>query len=567
MIRRTSSSRDERGAVAILAVILMGLLLIVGALAADMGNAWARKRDMQTQADVAAISAANWGKDADLWPADTSAEQAAITQEAARYILEDNNSAIGMTESTVAAVVAALTDGNDANGDIEFLDGGEKMRLVPPPATVQFGLATAFGYSSTDITAAAAVELFSEVPDTDVVPLYIPDGCAFGAVEADTTGGQPNNSTGPAGGNFAYGASPSSAAVGASGAVTISVPRAESNKNHTPRAVFTSAESEITLTGAWADTANNADTWTFTVTVGPNDITQTDRTWSLIVVPKNNHQSAAQPFVVGEGTPVTDPTSGCSGPDQGNFGQLNSPREGFANSTGSRGPRLMANMLHGLDHTLVPYLDAPSDTCPPEGAVAKHDDQIRDGNNCIKGDTGNDGPHFAAALIGGDGSVPGRLSVSNGATQCGRPDIVMGGKTLNNDDITCFLRDSATKSQIIQPTGVDQSMLDPAIVDSPRFVWIPVVYANDRASHDFQPILKFVPGLITSETTTQTAEEFDSVNGFRNGLECNGAGGQCNSLSRIRIFTFNPETLPDSARNPVVEYDPVIGRETVRLVE
>ena len=561
-MKRNTRSIDERGAVAILAVILMSLLLIVGALAADMGNAWARKRDMQTQADVAAISAANWGKDADLWPAETSAEQAAITQEAARYIMEENNSAIAMTETTVGGVAAALTDGNAANGDIEFLDGGERMRLVPPPARVNFGLATVFGFSSTDVTAAATVRLFSEVPDADVMPLYIPDGCSFGAVEADTDGAPPASSGPPASTGFAIAIAPENAAVGDSGEITITTDKNQlSNGQVTVR--FQSDTGEYEASVSPQTSGNTAE---LKVAYSSGNLTVTDMTWTVTVAGKNSSVSESKVFTVGTGTPappVTDPTDGCGGQDEGKFGQLNSPRVGYGLT--NRQARLELNMRLGLDHTLVPYSNAPSDSCEDPGgqAAAQFDDNPdRSGNNCILGDQGNDGPQFAQALIGSGG----RLRATNGPTKsgCGRAD----DSGLNNDVISCFLPAGVEPADIAQPTGVTQEMLDPSIVNSPRFVWIPVVYASDRALNDYQPILKFVPGLITSEDMDQSADEFDLANpGFHNGIECNGNSWPCNSLSRIRVFTFNPEALPDSAQNPIVEYDPTVGRETVRLVE
>ncbi len=109
--------------------------------------------------------------------------------------------------------------------------------------------------------------------------------------------------------------------------------------------------------------------------------------------------------------------------------------------------------------------------------------------------------------------------------------------------------------------------LDQDIINSPRFVWIPQVYASDRSIKDFQPILKFVPGLITSETTTETAAQYDAANGFVNGVKCNGGGPNCNSLSALHIFTFNPRAVRDLPDSPVVDYDPDIGRDTVRLIQ
>ena len=66
--------------------------------------------------------------------------------------------------------------------------------------------------------------------------------------------------------------------------------------------------------------------------------------------------------------------------------------------TGANGPRLIANMLYGLDHAIVPYPSPPRDNCedPSKLPAAQYDDVYRPwGNNCIIGDPGNNGPNFA----------------------------------------------------------------------------------------------------------------------------------------------------------------------------
>ena len=98
-------------------------------------------------------------------------------------------------------------------------------------------------------------------------------------------------------------------------------------------------------------------------------------------------------------------------------------------------------------------------------------------------------------------------------------------------------------------------MLDPAVVDSPRFVWLPVVYATDRAQKDFQPILEFVPAFITDETQT-TAATAD------NGVEISG-----NSVKALTLFCFNKEALPLNAQSPTVTYGSTRLRSIVRLVD
>ena len=52
-------NRDEAGAYALLTAILAVVLMSIAALAVDMGNAVARKSDVQAQADFAALSAAS----------------------------------------------------------------------------------------------------------------------------------------------------------------------------------------------------------------------------------------------------------------------------------------------------------------------------------------------------------------------------------------------------------------------------------------------------------------------------------------------------------------------------
>jgi hypothetical protein len=101
-------------------------------------------------------------------------------------------------------------------------------------------------------------------------------------------------------------------------------------------------------------------------------------------------------------------------------------------------------------------------------------------------------------------------------------------------------------------------MLDPAVVRSPRFVWLPVVYATDRAQKGFQPIIAFVPGFITEET--QTSPPNDAA-GHVNGLEVNG-----NSVKVLHVLTFNRAALPPDELEDTSDYDDDVGGAIVRLV-
>ncbi len=154
----------------------------------------------------------------------------------------------------------------------------------------------------------------------------------------------------------------------------------------------------------------------------------------------------------------------------------------------------------------------------------------------------------------GDGTK-GRLDVANGATTCpDRPNLVMDGRVINNDVLSCFLRGGASLADIAAPSGVSRSMIDPAVMQSPRFVWLPVVFAYDRAQKNFQPIRQFVPGFITDETQTSAATS-------ANGMDING-----NSIKVLHVYTFNRDVLPTEERSETTDYDPAIGGAIVRLI-
>jgi hypothetical protein len=280
------------------------------------------------------------------------------------------------------------------------------------------------------------------------------------------------------------------------------------------------------------------------------------------------------------GTPPTSPTTaasttatatasdtsvpvGCVGQDRGNFGQLLSPRK---DST-IRQTTLAMNMADGLDHTLTLYpgtLSPSQKECADKNGnnvilpEAQIDNVSRDRNNCIIADSGNDGPAFYDGLIGGVSSFgkPGRLDVVNGHTRAGcdgRTDLVIGGKTINNDVLSCYLQDGATLSDLMSASA-DPSMLDQAILKSPRLVYLPVVLATDRAQKGYQPMVGYVAGFITDEDVASAATS-------ANGLTLNG-----NSVKTIRIFVFNRAALADDITEENEDYDKNLGDGVVRLV-
>jgi hypothetical protein len=495
---------------------------------------------------------------------------------------------------------AALLDGNESNGEISWLhddgtacsDRCTRMRVLSPAAHVEFGLAGALGFTGADVQRSAQVQVMSELPPLiDTLPFWLPSGCGYGPTEADTAQG----------GNGGPSASPTGTATTAPAPVTPTpVDQDQQIFGSSPLEVgyggvlqindygITPAQNKATLrafppTGdAYVDFSAAPDNKTGrapSFNVG-TELSDTPGDWSVYAVVKSGNTemySANHLTITVTGGPPTQspspsPTAtetgvptGCVGQDRGNFGQLDSPRADESNAQKA----LALNVALGPDHRLVPYVFPSSSTvskeCAADGdpAGAQLDDvggRTGDGANCIRGDTGNDGPKTYDGLIGGGAGHPGRLDVANGRTTCpGRTDQSVDGHTINDDTLACFLRgDGTTLADLAQPTGVTQSMLDPAVVKSPRFVWPPVVYATDRAQKRFQPILQFVPGFITEETQTSGPND---ATGHVNGLDVNGY-----SVSVLHVFTFNRAALPPDEHAETVDYDDDLGGAIVRLV-
>src|SRR6476620_2962064 len=128
---RQKRGRDEQsGAVAVTVALMAVMLMIVAALSVDLGNAWARGRVVQKQADVADTAA---GSLLPMSPPTTGHHPSVIATLAASYL--NNNLSQGQATTTSAN----LLDGNYANGEVKFYNedgsacttGCLRMTLTP----------------------------------------------------------------------------------------------------------------------------------------------------------------------------------------------------------------------------------------------------------------------------------------------------------------------------------------------------------------------------------------------------------------------------------------------------
>lgn len=178
-LRRT----DDQGAVAVIVAIAALMLMALGAVAVDLGNAWARKRTVQTSADLAALAGA-----AGL-PDITEARTLALD-----YLRRNNTEGTTLPPCAVTSATAPTCWDNDddyANGEIDFYgndtngDGRYEqteltvtsgqafaIRVIPPGAKVDFGLAGAVGFSSTTVTTPATAAIGSPL-GLGIPPFYL----------------------------------------------------------------------------------------------------------------------------------------------------------------------------------------------------------------------------------------------------------------------------------------------------------------------------------------------------------------------------------------------------------
>jgi hypothetical protein len=589
----------ERGSIAVLAALLSVVIFTSAALAVDLGSAWSSKREVQRQADVAALSSGY------LLPMNLLNRQQIADTVAAR--LSDNST----LWQAGAVSGSTLLNGQMSDGEVTFHhDSGlpcvvdcTQMRVVAPEAEVPMIFSRVIGIEGAAVQREATVRAVGALPDpSGVLPFWLPSGCALGSAEADTVGGTSGGSGPPSPTATPSGTATSSPTPGPlslpvgthqisglSLSVVPGMPRLvtgltlTSISHQVDRASIRFYSPDMTRYVDYAamDLKNPASTLTVAAFQISNEITDTLGTWRIYaVVERQKTVEISSSFVtvtVGAGVPTAVPTLptdsptvepsgipvGCVGQDRGNFGQLDSPRAGYG--SGSQQMRLAANIAEGLDHQLVPFVFPPSQAvskvCNASANTfiggAAPDNVVEDGRNCITGDTGNDGPALYDGLVAGVNGYAGRLSVArqDGETRCpGRLNRVIDASTINDDVLSCFLRNGATLEDLAQEDGVNERMLDPSIVDSPRLVWLPVVYATDRAQKGFQPIMEFVPGFITDETQTSGA------------TPDNGVVVQGSSVSKLTIFCFNKEALPVDARSGTVSYN-VNLRSIVRLVD
>lgn len=554
-------SRDDCGVVAVVVAICSLLLLSVGALAVDMGNAWTQRREVQTEADLAALAGGA------ALPANTSTQRQVVAQKVLTYL--KSNATYGQDDGASNAWTAAqLQDGSLANGEITFPTPNQ-LRVVSPPSTVEFGLAGAMGFRSTDVSAAATVEIRSP---GSMMPMWLPSSCAVGSVQGDTG---PSGSTADTTGTYRPTAtdnllavsdlSPTTMAYGSTVSATVKLVNLDPNMT-TARVAFSQGATLVaSYPVTFPMTVKKDDDRTVTFSIDPQ-VSALPGPWQVWgVQPNSTFSKNSLPFTVeGAGT------LGCSVSQRGNFGQLDSPRRTGENNQA----RYALNLAVGVDHSFEAYPSPlPASGVCGSALPARPDTVPQDGRNCVSANPGNDGPGLTDGLLAGvqdAGGVvqPGRLTNSPAGQGCRAP-ITAGftritAKPVNNDVLTCFLppgvgTNAIATAGVPAPPGV----LAPSIFESPRLLWVPVVGCSDRGCRGQLAISTFAPCFITDETVGPRGPS--STASATNGITLNGGGTQ---ISAVTMLCFDPAALPESAvpSGPTTAYTGV-GTRVIRLIE
>ena len=553
---KQNRGNQDRGTVAVVVALSATLIFALCALGVDLGAGFARKRDIQTQADLAALAAA-----AKL-PADLvdDANNADIYAQATAYA----------TKNEVGGQDTSLWDFSDddaTNGFIEFV-GRNKLRLLAPKSHVNFVLAPAAGLpNGMDVSAVAAAEIRSPGKS---LPFFVSTVCGWKAQTIlDQTAGpsipptyvptlSPTTSPAASASIDSISSSPSPVPAGAS-SVSITVTGSTGSTFNDVIGVGFTTEAGDHFSWPVSETGKSV---TFTV---PGVVLAKEAVWWVRLLEKGKKKddpdlwsdsSNAKPFVVG--SPEAADTPQCDSKKSGNFGSLDLSR-----SEGNPSTRLVENMAQGIEHGFDYF--PPPYPVPPAGCAADPDAVMDAGSpvdgrllNCLTTDTGSDLAKKAtdALILGTAQGTPARLGATANPTtgNCGTTDRMMtdmpGSPKINNDVLSCFITDGSTVGDISKKSGAPTHALSEAVFQSPRFFWIPVLSADPSGGAGSYAIVDFRPVFITAQAdgATKANPMVDPNNGIE--LAKNGK-----SVEKIKVRAINPASLPD--------FSPDLGDKTI----
>lgn len=567
--------RNDAGATALLVAIMSLLLFSMGAMAVDLGNAFARKRDTQAQADFAALAGGaklpSASGLASACPSSPPAFNDPVVAQVVSY-LNANKTTTDAGTSTVTA--SQLVDCDLTNGEVTF-PTKDKVTVYTPRAQVNFGLANLMGFSSTKVQSRATVEIKS--PGSAVMPVYAVAGCDYGPQTiTDPAAGQATPVAVPTLADYdgqtngvtltAISTNPTPVPLNASGyTVTLEAGKNEMAASTVDKVGFFRASGSAPPTLVTVNTVpanfTSSGTKTYVTITIPSTVASVEALWYLRVHDKTDatgglkwsSRADAQPLRIGNA--VLE----CAGiANDGNFGTLKIPRQDIQDATTNGW--LPTNMALGLQPPLslavYPNPATAPTTCGPPPAVTSDKDNLRPGTNCVDTDTGLPANSTTSGLVTGVSLGQGRLDRgttagcgANSADRNARWDTGIkrsrpGNYTINDDLLTCFFTDSTTTvNDIIQPMYNGGSKLSTKIFSSPRFMWVPVLKAQPLSgSSQMYSIVDFRPAFLTDQPLTASRGNMTlGTSTGHNGLTINNS-----SIETAKVIFFNIKALPET---------------------
>jgi hypothetical protein len=584
----TKRTRSERGAVAIVATISLLMLFSCAAVAVDLGNAFARKRDLQSQADFAALAGGDGLGEGNSYVAGDPAV-VAVADYLNQNMPQNDAGAFTVSPSDLIDDSDHIPDGDtaEANGEVYFLPG-DKMRVITPRAMVNFGLASAIGFDHVNVASDATVQIRS---GGGVLPFYAVDGCDYGP---QTMSDPPPGHTG--GLNLLHGTDNGNADPNSINPSQVALNESPSPAMTVTGTSFTGGSEDATKVGFFRNdgtTMVEAPVIAGSVTATeariafiPLSVLAVEDVWWVRVYKGSKWSPVDQAVPLKVGGSVLECLGGAS---EGNFGSLKLPRSDSSDSTGDGW--LPINISEGLQPplTLDNHAEAvgPAYTCADgvNGAIATTSPTtLKPQTNCVDTDTGLPSTAATAGFITGGGNGPrppfkGRLD-SDTTPGCGASSsdrnarwdtgIRPGGPStptfkINDDLLTCFFtNDTTTIQNISQEVYGGGTVLSPDIYSSPRFFWQPVLGVDPSSGGSNRySIVDFRPGFITDQPLTAT--KANMALGAATGH--NGFTITSGKVETIKVVFFNIGALPPPDEStPTVAYMG-FGPKAVRLVD
>jgi Putative Flp pilus-assembly TadE/G-like len=571
---RSASHSDDTGVIAIVVALSISTFLLgFAALAVDLGSAYTRKAELQSIADRLAVAGA-------VGLPDTGAAFSRMLQ-TVQGICDDDPTP-GICPPTGAPNLNWATDGDPDNGRIDFYadpDGDGRinpadlvtdlassnavaLQITLPPSTVQFGLASAIGFSTVDVHKSASARVGTPL-GSGILP--------FAVTSADVAGGQ-FCAVDRAGSPPPPHSTPVPTRFGRIAITTVLTPNHADAQAATDGGVTTSVQLQPSgfgtgqfrgvniffsnHTGSVTSFPAQTNTNTFVpVPVPPGEATDRAQVWATGQIqvrgrlPGGGFGLRFQSFTslpttfTYDGIPDTTPDL-CTQPQSVDRGHVELARNDSASDP------LAANVRTGPQVHLFPY--------SPVGAILGQIDDpcvtatFSSGTSCL---TSVSDPSFGDSLHDGllssSGNQPGRLigncsDDGNGTDSNGvdRTRLLTDGSPLidTNEGGTASLLLSNLLGGVLPTDDSHRGWVKSQALKCPRLAVVPVVDSTPLGSLPGPqlPIQKFVYAWIDDPTT-------------RRGLTMNGG-----AVYSLRGYLLDPRYLPAiTSGSPVV--GPLLG--------